>query len=301
MKKKPTKSQERRIKESKKEEAFSKPILDRGPATANKRFLIGTPTIGSVRMEWVNGRYGSIIPTNFSLADVQQFMSPYLPIEYSIADAENLIAKMAIEQGFEWLLFWEDDNIPPNDALIRLNEYMITKTAPVIAGMYFTKSIPPEPMVYKEFGSGYFGDWKLGEKVWVKGCPFGFTLIHVSLLKALWDESPEYVVNGQTTRRVFNIPNKAHVDPETGAWQTETGTSDLAWCKRLVEDRIFEKAGWPEIQKKEYPILCDTSIFVKHIDRISGVQYPTAIPQGFLQGKLTWSESVRKMRTDEGK
>lgn len=275
------------------------PVLAQGPATLTKRFLIGTPTMGTVRMEWVNGRFGQIIPTNFSLADVQQFMSPYMPHEYSVADAENLIAKMAIEQGFEWLLFWEDDNIPPNDALLRLNEYMITKTAPVIAGMYFTRSIPPEPMVYKEFGQGYYADWKLGDKVWVKGCPFGFTLIHMSLIKALWEESPEYVVNGITTRRVFNIPNKAHVDPETGAWLTETGTSDLAWCKRLVDDKIFEKAGWPEFQKKEHPILCDTSIFVKHIDRNSGQQYPLGVPKDFLEGKITWAQAIRKIRDSE--
>lgn len=280
---------------------FSKTTEVHGKQEMNKRFLIGTPTMGFCRFEWISGRYGQIIPTNFSLADIQQFMSPYIPYDLSVADAENLIAKTAIEQNFEWLLFWEDDNIPPNDALVKLNEYMIQGDIPVIAGMYTTRSIPPEPMVYKEFGSGYFGDWKLGDKVWVKGCPFGFTLIHVSLLKVLWDESPEYVVNGITTRRVFNIPNKAHVDPETGAWLTETGTSDLAWCKRLVEDKIFEKAGWPEIQKKEHPILCDTSIFVKHIDRNTGQQYPIGVPKDFLNGKLTWSQAVRKMREDENK
>lgn len=282
-----------------KQKTIGNPMIEKGKGVMNKRFLVGTPTMGTVRMEWVNSRFSQIIPTNFSLADVQQFMSPYMPHEYSVSDAENLIAKTAIEQNFEWLLFWEDDNILPNDALVRLNEYMITGEVPVVAGMYFTKSVPPEPMVYKEFGAGYFGDWKLGDKVWVKGCPFGFTLIHMSLLKVLWDESPEYVVNGITTRRVFNIPNKAHVDPETGAWLTETGTSDLAWCKRLVEDKIFEKAGWPEIQKKEYPILCDTSIFVKHVDRNTGQQYPIGVPNDFLQGKITWSQAVRRIREDE--
>ena len=264
-----------------------------------KRFLIGTPTMGTVRMEWVNGRFGQIIPTNFSLADVQQYVSPYIPYQYSVADAENLIAKTAIEQKFEWLLFWEDDNIPPNDSLVRFNEYMIREDTPIISGLYFTKSVPPEPMVYKEPGTGYYGDWKLGEKVWVKGIPFGFALIHGSIIKALWDESPEYMVNGIVTRRVFNTPAAAHVDPATGAWLSETGTSDLAWCKRIIENDIFTKAGWPEYAKKEFPFLLDTSIFVRHIDRMTGIIYPTGVPKAFLDKKMTWAESVKKIRATE--
>ena len=266
-------------------------------STMNKRFLIGTPTMGTVRMEFVSGRYGQIIPTNFSLADVQQFMSPYMPYQYQVADAENLIAKMFMEQNFEHLLMWEDDNIPPNDSLIRFNEYMIRGDTPIVSGVYFTKSVPPEPMVYKEPGRGYFGDWKLGEKVWVKGIPFGFALIHRSIIEALWDESPEYVVNGITTRRVFNTPSFAHVDPETGGWMAETGTSDLAWCKRIIEHDIFTKAGWPEYAKKTHPFLVDTSIFVKHIDRNTGTIYPTGVPKAFLEGKMTWTESIKKMRS----
>lgn len=261
------------------------------------RLLISTPTLGTIRMEWVQGRYGQIIPTNFSMADVHNFMNPYVPVNFQLADAENLAAKMVVMNDFEWFLSWEDDNIPPLDALVKINQYMIKGDVPIVSGLYFTKSVPPEPILYRGSGVGHYADWKMGDKVWVDGVPFGFTLIHGSIIKALWNESPEYVVNGDITRRVFSVPSSSFLDPETGGWVAESGTSDLAWCKRMKKDNIFEKAGWPEYQKMDNPLLVDTTIFVKHIDRNTGTQYPITLPKDFLSGKISWREALR-MLTD---
>lgn len=269
------------------------PVLKNNPGKWSNRLVISTPTVGMVRMEWVQARFGQTIPTNFSLVDVHQFMNSYAPIAYQITDAENLTAKVVVEGDFDWFLSWEDDNLPPLDALIKVNQYIIKNDTPIVSGLYFTKSVPPEPILYRGMGQGYYADWKLGEKVWVDGIPFGFTLIHGSIIKELWKESPEYVVNGTVTRRVFETPSESYIDPVTGGWMNQSGTSDLAWCKRLMKDKIFEKAGWPEFQKKEFPFLVDTSIFVKHIDRQTGVQYPLGLPKAFLNGSITWTEALK--------
>ena len=275
---------------------FESPVLftDRNIKWKN-RLIIGTPTLGIVRMEWVQGRFGQTIPTNFSLVDVHQFMNTYAPLGFQITDAENLTAKMVVEGNFDWFLSWEDDNIPPLDALIKVNQYIIKADTPVVSALYFTKSVPPEPLLYRGPGMGHYANWKMGEKIWVDGIPFGFTLIHSSIIKALWDESPEYIVNGTVTRRVFDNPMESYVDPITGGWMNSSGTSDLAWCKRLINDKIFEKAGWPEFQKKQFPFLVDTNIFVKHIDRESGQIYPISLPKPFLEKKITWQEALRIM------
>ena len=259
------------------------------------RLLIGTPTMGIVRVEWVSARFGQIIPCNWSHSDMQQMLNPFMPIGYQIADAENMTAKAVIEGGYEWFLSIEDDNVIPQKTFLKLNEYMIRGDIPIISGLYFTKSVPPEPIMYRESGAGYYADWKLGEKVWVSGIPFGCTLIHRSILQVLWDESPEYMVNGIKTRRVFNTPADAKIDAETGALISEMGTSDLAWCKRMKDDNIFEKAGWPEYQKMENPLLVDTSIFVHHIDRIDGTVYPRALPQDFVEGRITFKQAIAKL------
>lgn len=64
--------------------------------------MIGTPTTGEVRMEWVMARYGQVIPTNWSQVQMNQFLNPFAPIGYQVADAQNLIVKAAVEQDFEW-------------------------------------------------------------------------------------------------------------------------------------------------------------------------------------------------------
>jgi hypothetical protein len=255
-------------------------VVDVNKGNWMNRLIIGHPMTGLVRVEWMMGRYGQTIPANGPHIDVIQFLSPYVPLCYQVADAENLIARTVIEQNAEWLLFWEHDNIPPNNALIELNQYMLAKEVPVIGGLYFTKSVPPEPLLYRGSGNSYFNDWRLGDKVWCSGVPFGFTLIHASIIKAMWEESPEYIVNGQVTRRVFEAPRSNWMDPEKGAYSSNAGTSDLAWCKRVVEGDYFTKAGWPKYKKKKHPFLIDTSLFVRHIDN-NGVQWPLTVPERF--------------------
>jgi hypothetical protein len=247
------------------------------------RVMLGTPTTGLVRAEWVHARYSQIIPTNWSALTVAQFMSSLFPIEYQIADAYNLILKSAIEGNVEWLLTIESDNILPLDGFIRMTEYMRKGDIPVVSALYFTKSVPPEPLLYRQSGMGYFDKWKLGDKVWVSGIPMGFTLYHMSLLKAMWRESPEYIVSGTTTRRVFETPGRNIYDPARGGMVSETGTQDLEWCKTVISGNFLEKAGWGQFVKKhpKYPFLVDTNLFVRHIST-DGVQFPIEVPSEFI-------------------
>lgn len=249
-----------------------------------QRLLVGTPMTGQVRVEWMLARYGQVIPTNWSSADVMESISTFGPLEYLVADAQNLIVKSFIDGGYEWLLLLEHDNVLPPGAFLLLNHYMITKEVPYISGLYFTKSRPPEPMVYRGKGVGYYANWTIGDRVWVSGVPTGTTLIHGSLIKALWNESPDYEVNGRPTRRVFNEPARIWYDPQRGGFMSHVGTSDLDICNRIIEEKIFEKAGWPEFQKMKFPFLVDTNLFIRHIDP-NGVMYPFQIPNMFLPKK----------------
>ena len=260
-------------------------FFTRNPGYWNSRLLIGSPMTGLVRSEWVMGRYGQTIPTNWSNAEVVQWMSSYMPLQYQLADAENLIAKTLVEGNWEWLLFIESDNVLPAGTFVKLNEYMIKGDVPVVGGLYFTKSVPPEPMIYRELGKGYYADWKMGEKVWCTGLPFGCTLIHASLIRELWKVSPEYVVNGVTTRRIFKHPDVTVQDPD--GFAVVAGTTDLNFFKEIKEKEIFLKADkgrWKAYAKKANPFLVDTRIFVKHID-MDGVQWPLSLPADFLNGK----------------
>lgn len=250
----------------------------------NSRLLIGTPMTGLVRSEWVVARYGQTIPTNWSHAEIMQWMNSNIAIRYQVVDAENIIAKALVEGDWEWLLFIESDNVLPPDTFVKLNQYMIKGDIPVVGGLYFTKSVPPEPMIYRGAGKGYYADWKLGDKVWCSGLPFGCTLIHASIIRELWKDAPEYMVGNIKTRRVFKHPDSLTGDDAKLDFAIVAGTTDLNFCKEVVERKIFERAGWPEFQKKKHPFLVDTSMFVKHIDN-NGVQWPISLHPEFLSGK----------------
>jgi hypothetical protein len=106
----------------------------------------------------------------------------------------------------------------------------------------------------------------------------------MKLMKMMWDDSPEYkpAGHGEIVRKIFEVPTKVWVTEE-GYFNTLSGTSDLTWCTRVIDEKYFEKAGWPELQKKKYPFLVDTNIFCKHIDRDTGVQFP---PMDALKGYI---------------
>jgi len=248
------------------------------------RVIVGTPVTGLVRIEWAERRWGQINPTNWSLESYKEAMSTTMPLRFQVADAQNLIVKRALEGDFEWLFLVEQDNVLPMDAFLRINQYMIKKTVPVVSGLYFTKSVPPEPIAYREWGGSYYTDWKLGDKFWVRGVPMGCCLIHTSILRAMWEESPEYLVGGQITRRIYEEPAHIVFNRKKQALMGETGTSDLEWCRRVVEDDFFTKAGWPKYAKKKYPFMIDSNLFCGHIDN-NGRNFPLSIPPEFIDSK----------------
>ncbi len=249
-------------------------INDSGRSPRN-RILISTPTLGVVRMEWAIARAGQVIPCNWSCSDMRTGLNAFVPIRYLVADAQNLAVQEAIEEDFEWLLLHEDDVILPSDAFLRLNGYMKKGDVPVVSGLYYTKSDPSEPVIYRGRGNSCFDGWKMGSRVWADGVPTGCLLIHCSILKAMWDESDDYeIFNGTTVRKVFETPARIWTDPESGQEQTQVGTSDLNWCDRVIEGNYFKKAGWSKVGRRKYPFLVDTKIACKHIDLSSGTQYP---------------------------
>lgn len=255
-------------------------IQDSGSPKYHQRLLVCTPTTGLVRMEWVSARYTQVVPTNWSKTDLIQYLSSFIPMRYTVADAQNIAVKECLKHNFEWLLFIEHDTMPPADALWRFTDYMDKGTIPIVSGLYFTRSTPSEPMIYRGRGSHYYRDWKLGDLVWADGVPTGMLLINSELLRDVYNDSEEYRTHdGQVARRVFHTPFKTWFNEEKGAQETLVGTSDLDFCERVMSGGYLKK--WPEVAEKEYPFLVDTNIYCKHIDQ-DGTQFPIEFPQEFL-------------------
>ena len=245
-----------------------------------KRICIAVPVTGLVRVEWMMARFGQVIPCNWSNGDIFQFYSQYSPQGWAVAEARNICVKYFLGQGFEWLLFIDHDVCLPPDTFLRINEYMMTAKYPVVSGLYFCKGTHPEPLLFRGRGNGFFNDFRRGEKVWVDGVPMGLTLIHRDIMQRLWDTSPDQIIETvsgkQVVKQVFETPRNAFFDPESGQYAQRTGTEDLFWCDRVINEKVFENCGnpkWAKFGKKKFPFLCDTNIFATHIDN-SGRRYP---------------------------
>ena len=270
-------------------------IQDSGNNKYKQKLLVATPTRGLVRMEWVSARYNQTIPTNWSKTDMVQYMNGYIPMRYTVHDAQNLAVQACLKGDFEWLILIEDDTIPPIDYFHRITDYMDKADIPVVSGLYFTRSVPPEPMVYRGRGNHYFRDWKLEDKVWVDGVPTGLLLIHANLLKVMYEDSPTYKIvhTNESARRVFNNPAQTWFNEETGVTETLVGTSDLDWCTRVIKGNYLEKAGFPKIAKMKYPFLIDTNLYAEHINP-DGTKFPIEFPKEFLPDDKRGAKEIKE-------
>jgi len=248
------------------------------------RILIGVPVTGLVRIEWVQARYGQLIPVNWSQVELFQFIDGFMPYRYQVDDAQNLIAAIAIEKDFEWLLLYEHDVLPPPNAFIQLNQYMRDGKYPIVSGLYFSRSMPADPLVFKGRGNGAYTKWRWGDKIWCDGVPTGFLLVHMSIIRALWEDSEPYELRINTgpvtVRRVFNTPRDLWSDPESGWYNTTSGTSDLEWCSRILDGDYLRKAGWggfiDSLDDPKFPFLIDSDLFCRHINP-DGTVFPLPV------------------------
>lgn len=240
----------------------------------SRRVLVGVPMTGLVRSEWCYARLAQIIPCNWSCSDSATWLPQASPIGYAVAEARNIIAHRAVEQRFEWLLFIDHDVIMPPDAFVQINEYMLKGEYPVVCGLYFAKSHPGSPLMYRGRGNGSYDKWKIGDKVWVDGIPMGLTLINVKVLEQMWLDADWYIAGGnKRVKKIFDTPSGTQIDPEKRSWDTFAGTEDLAWCNRVMAGKYLQKAGFKKVGRQKYPFLIDTGIFCKHITN-DGMVYP---------------------------
>lgn len=239
-----------------------------------RRVLVGTPSLGTVRMEWHNAVTGLVIPCNWS-------NSASTPLGFLVDDAQNLLVQQCLRDGFTWLMLLEDDVVPPPDLFLKFARYLDDPDVrePIVSGLYHLKGSnrQPEPLIYRGRGNGAFRGFIPGEVVRVDGIPTGCCIIHRRILEVLSSTAPSYELRANGTRvtlpRVFVTPRAAFADAGTGSYQKLIGTSDLNFCDQIIRDKVLATAGWPQLQRLRYPFLCDTSILCGHIDRTTGVVY----------------------------
>src|SRR5512135_2467272 len=115
--------------------------------------MISVPLTGLLRAEWVMAKYGQIIPCNWSQVEMISWLDMFSPLGYLVADARNMAAENFVKGNFEWLFFIDHDCVLPINTFVKFNDYMLAGDIPIFGGLYFTRSLPAEPLLYRGIGT----------------------------------------------------------------------------------------------------------------------------------------------------
>ena len=161
--------------------AIAVPTLDRGDGT-----------ISTVTHDWSNatasiggGLAVTILRLNVKNRDV--------------AKAKQAMAEQAIASGCQFIFYIDDDVLIPQDALMKMiqrwrqdpEKYKIQN------GVYWSKSEPPQPLMFKDSFKGSYWNWHVGDLLELDGAGAGCTFIATDVFKNMpkpWF-SIDYVYN----------------------------------------------------------------------------------------------------------
>lgn len=191
---------------------------------------------------------GAIYPSNFSLAQL------YIPF-MEVGRARNIAVYKALEAKAKYLVFRDEDVIAGANAVKTLLNHMANHPEwTFCAGLYATKSYPPEPLLYREWGQGADYDWQAGELVKVLFTGMGISIIRLSDLALLdaptYDERDPFTGENIRVKRFFETKDAAIV--ENG------GTSKYG----STEDAPF----FALLQEKNLQAWIDTGLLCQHYD-----------------------------------
>ncbi len=242
----------------------------------NKSLLmIAIPTTGELTMPMAQSMNGLVPPTNYSM------VVRYLP-NLEVGRAYNFLAQEAVNMGAKYMLTWEEDMVAPADGLRRLLYHMETKPELTYLGaLYATKTMPPEPMVYTEWGMGPSYGWKMGELVPVKFTGMGFGLLRVADLARV--EAEQYQERNPWTGQLMLVHNWFHTF--TAATVTDTGVQKGF----ATQDAYF----FSKCAEKGLQVVVDTSVVCPHYDRVKRTFFLPPEDNGTCVKPDPWNHTPR--------
>jgi len=214
--------------------------------------VIGIPSFGMVSTYFMQSRASQQFPLVSSAIDKIVLNRP-------IADARNEIVEFALQQNANYIYWLDDDVLAPPDAFLKL--FMQQKD--IINGVYWSKSNPPMPLLFRGHLQGPYLDWHVGDLIEVDAAGMGLTLVKTDVYRKMAQElgGPWYSVD------YHSFPGDAP------SISTPNNTEDLYF---------YWKA-----RKLGYKIWADTSVQAFHFDKNNSVAY--SMPPNSPQAQAGWT------------
>lgn len=104
-----------------------------------------------------------------------------------VGQAKEKLVEQALAHNVKFLFFIDDDVLVPGDALMKMiqrwrqdpEKYAIQN------GVYWSKSEPPQPLIFKGSFEGSYWNWKVGDLIEADGAGAGCTFIAADVFKKL--------------------------------------------------------------------------------------------------------------------
>lgn len=220
--------------------------------------ILGIPCCGrNVAVEWALALATLRYPTGL----ITQFATTR---GMEVGDARNEIVDQALKVDAKYILFLDDDTAPPPYAVQNLIYTLEQQSPPrgkamVIGGIYSTKSIPSEPIVYQDRGhSGPYWNWKFGDIFECESIGTGCLLINVDIFRILprpWFKTMNEAIPTKFSTLEFG-KEKIHENVQL------TLTDDIYFCQNVRD------AG--------YTILAHGGVLCTHWDVTTQIGYHLA-------------------------
>ncbi len=160
------------------------------------------------------------------------------------AEARTKVVQQAREHNAKWLFMVDTDVFPPPDAITKL----MSHSKPIVTGIYYMKSHPPQPVIFKQMGDGPYWDYPVDDFFEIEGSGLGCCLINMEV----FDEFDKHNLPYFKENWVYTKPDGSKIKVKVG------------------EDH------WFFIKAKElgFQPYCDSSVICDHLDVETGAIFP---------------------------
>ena len=194
-------------------------------------------------------RQPNLIPVQLMLAHMNLVAPLNCSMSYMVeagrlsAEARQIMTTKAIEIGAKFILYWDDDTIPPPMALYTLYNWMCQNPkAGAVSGIYTTREDPNEPLVYTAHGEGAAWDLPIGPGAKpqpIFGAGAGFLLARIDAITDTIERLKEE--NGGVEVPIWADERTLEISIES---QEKTKTRPSMWGHDVRFCKVLNETGW---------------------------------------------------------
>lgn len=117
-----------------------------------------------------------------------------------VYDSRNMLSLKAIEDNYDYVMWFDSDMVFPHDTLLSLMEDLDRQDAQIVTGLYFKRKFNTSPVLYRVLDKPQknaqgipvrqledYIDYPKDTIFPVQGAGFGCMLMETSVLKQVWD------------------------------------------------------------------------------------------------------------------